>query len=616
MALTDNLVSYWKLDESSGNAADSVGSNTLTNVNSVSFVSAVINNGADFEASSSQCFTIADGSQSGLDLTGDMSFACWYKPETLPSGAYVMTPVVSKWVSTSNQRAYRFGISRDSGNIMSLGFNHSGDGATSTNNYVNYAFSTGTWYLIGMAYDASAGSVEFFVNSTSIGTVTGLATSTFNSSAQFEIGGNVQQGEYADGIVDEVRCWNRLITATDMAEMCLNEWTYTQDFDSLTTADLNGQDSWSADVQFDVQSSVVLQGTKSVACTPAGSNRDASRAITGVTDGGFSMIYRVSNATEGNGIVYISGAGGTACQIVWDSGTLKGYNGATLSNLASYSANTTYKLAFIFDCATDKYDVYLDDVKVADQFNFRNAQTSITSLNISSQAGAAGTIYFDDIKVYPPVTIFKDNFTGSTINTAIWNETDPDGVISQNNALNLDCEASTGRSLFYNKLQSVATITSGVACVQGNLTWTTDSTNEPQAGIFMYVDDNNYAAITTRSTPGGKYRCVINTGGGGFEYSVEPNVVKGKDVKITYDIASKDIKFYYWNGSAWVQMGTTQNANLGSTVYYVISGVIGTTPSEGVDPLTVDDAYFFTTDTSDHYPPDPPVTLNTTNFFF
>ena len=36
-ALTDNLVSYWKFDESSGNTTDSVGSNNLTNNNSVGF---------------------------------------------------------------------------------------------------------------------------------------------------------------------------------------------------------------------------------------------------------------------------------------------------------------------------------------------------------------------------------------------------------------------------------------------------------------------------------------------------------------------------------------------------------------------------------------------------
>ena len=386
-------------------------------------------------------------------------------------------------------------------------------------------------------------------------------------------------------------------------------WTYTQNFDALTTADLNGQDSWSADTAFDVQSSVVLQGTKSIACTPAGSNRIASRAITATTEGGVSFKWRVTDATEGNGWFHLTSSTTVACQVLWDGGTLKAYNGATLSSLGAYSANTTYEVGIVFDCSTDKYNVYLDGTKVANQFDFKNAVTSIDGILIYSQAGAAGTIYFDDIKVYPPVTIFKDNFTGSTINTAIWNETDPDGVISQNNVLNVDCEASTNRNFFYNKLQSVANVTSGVVCVQGNLTWTTDSANEPQAGIFMYVDDNNYAAITTRSAPGGKYRCVINTGGGGFEYSVEPDVVKGKDVKITYDIGATSIKFWYWNGSAWVQMGTTQTYNIGSTVYYCISGVIGTTPAEGVDPLTVDDAYFFTTDTSDHYPPDTAVTF-------
>lgn len=181
-------------------------------------------------------------------------------------------------------------------------------------------------------------------------------------------------------------------------------WTYTQDFDSLTTADLNGQDSWSADTAFDVQTSVVLQGTKSISCTPAGSNRIASRAITPVTNGGVSFLYRVTNATEGNGIFYLKSGSSYCCQIVWDSGTLKGYNGATLSNLASYSANTTYKLAFVFDCATNKFDVYLDDTKVANQFDFTQSGTYIDSFWISSQAGSSSTIYFDDIKVYPPVT--------------------------------------------------------------------------------------------------------------------------------------------------------------------------------------------------------------------
>lgn len=47
MALTDNLVSYWKLNESSGNAADSVWSNTWVNTN-VTYDVGKINNCAIF----------------------------------------------------------------------------------------------------------------------------------------------------------------------------------------------------------------------------------------------------------------------------------------------------------------------------------------------------------------------------------------------------------------------------------------------------------------------------------------------------------------------------------------------------------------------------------------
>lgn len=41
-----SITSYWKLDESSGNAADSVGSNTLTNTGSMTYGTGKINNGA------------------------------------------------------------------------------------------------------------------------------------------------------------------------------------------------------------------------------------------------------------------------------------------------------------------------------------------------------------------------------------------------------------------------------------------------------------------------------------------------------------------------------------------------------------------------------------------
>lgn len=56
MALTDNLTNYWKMDESSGNATDSVGGNTLTNTN-ITYASGKINNGAGFNSSHTSVLT-------------------------------------------------------------------------------------------------------------------------------------------------------------------------------------------------------------------------------------------------------------------------------------------------------------------------------------------------------------------------------------------------------------------------------------------------------------------------------------------------------------------------------------------------------------------------------
>jgi hypothetical protein len=82
MALTDNLVSYWKLDESSGNAADSVGSNTGTNVGSIAYSAGKINNGATM--GSSKRF---DCGVTGINITGKQAFtfAMWAKVSSYTS---------------------------------------------------------------------------------------------------------------------------------------------------------------------------------------------------------------------------------------------------------------------------------------------------------------------------------------------------------------------------------------------------------------------------------------------------------------------------------------------------------------------------------------------------
>jgi len=209
MALTDNLVSYWKLDESSGNAADSVGSNTLTNNNSTAYATGKINNGADFENSSSQYLSIADGTQSGLDITGDLSISFWWKPESHTG----FTWLVSKYLIAGNQRSY--GVYYDTGNTLYFVFSNNGT-ATSGAGY-SFTPSDGTWYHIVIAYNSS-GVQTIYVNGSSIGTTSSLATSIFNSSADFWVGGGNNDPD-VDGVIDEVGIWSRTLTEVEVGQL-------------------------------------------------------------------------------------------------------------------------------------------------------------------------------------------------------------------------------------------------------------------------------------------------------------------------------------------------------------------------------------------------------------
>ena len=87
MALIDNLVSYWKMDETgTGNAEDSHGSNTFTNVGPFTYATGKINNGADFGVNNTtKELTRAD--DMGID-GGALTMNIWVKLQTeIDSGA-------------------------------------------------------------------------------------------------------------------------------------------------------------------------------------------------------------------------------------------------------------------------------------------------------------------------------------------------------------------------------------------------------------------------------------------------------------------------------------------------------------------------------------------------
>lgn len=218
MSLTDNLVSHWKFDEASGNAADSASTNTLTNNGTATFASAKINNGADLELSSSQYFSITDVAQLGLDIVSDISMSCWFKPESQPATDDGMA-LVGKFLNTGNQRSYSFQYV-DRSSVKKLAITISADGVTSeTIVSVAQTLTNATMYHLAFTWKASTSTATFYVNGVSIGTAVGTFTSIFDSTAQFTIGALQSPTTFTDGIIDEVSIWSKEITATEVSQL-------------------------------------------------------------------------------------------------------------------------------------------------------------------------------------------------------------------------------------------------------------------------------------------------------------------------------------------------------------------------------------------------------------
>lgn len=209
--LTTSLVSYWELEEASGTRMDSHGSNDLTDNNTVGQGTGIQGNCADLESANSEYLDISDGSQSGLDLGGDMAFSFWFNAESFPATSH---GVISKWLNnTSTSSAY----------FVALGATYIElqlqNGTSTTSLDKATTFSTATWYHVVINYDISAGTVEFFVNGSSIGTASGGPASINNGNESFKIG-VLRTGIWPfDGLIDEVGVWSKVLTSTEVTDL-------------------------------------------------------------------------------------------------------------------------------------------------------------------------------------------------------------------------------------------------------------------------------------------------------------------------------------------------------------------------------------------------------------
>lgn len=213
MALSDNLVVYYSLDEASGNAIDAHSTKDLTDNNTVGAGTGKVNGGRDFALASSEHFTHADDAV--FNPSGDFTYAFWCKADTLTFGtSYVLISKDSAspagnyyiWHNGSINR-FNFQVfgSESYGNLGSVEANNLGQP------------SAGNWYFIVVRHNATADTISIQVNN---GTVDSISHSAgvWDNSSTFYLGGDVY-GRYWDGLIDEVGLWHRVLTTDEGTEL-------------------------------------------------------------------------------------------------------------------------------------------------------------------------------------------------------------------------------------------------------------------------------------------------------------------------------------------------------------------------------------------------------------
>jgi Concanavalin A-like lectin/glucanases superfamily len=208
-SINNNLISYWKLDESSGTRFDMIGFNHLSNNNGVTSAAGKIGNASVFASASTQYLSIA--SNSSLQIgSSSFTFAGWVKFTTVSASMDMINKLSTGGTGLEYMLDFSFATNR-----MRLSI--STDGTTTTNVSANSfgAPSTGIWYFIVCWFNVSDGTLNIQINNGPVDSVATGYTQVYVGTTQFNLGraeSAISDYRYLNGSLDEVGFWKKVLT--------------------------------------------------------------------------------------------------------------------------------------------------------------------------------------------------------------------------------------------------------------------------------------------------------------------------------------------------------------------------------------------------------------------
>jgi chitodextrinase len=194
------LVAAYAFDEGAGSStADATGKGHTGTLTSTNWAAGRFGNALSFNGSSS-LVTVADAND--LDLDTAMTISAWVNPSVLSNWR---TVILKEAPSGLSYALYAHDTARPAAYVNTGGGDVSADGAQ--------ALPVNTWSHIAATYDGAT--LRLYVNGSQVGSraVSGAMTAT---ASPLRFGGNAVWGEFFSGLIDEVRIYNRALTASEI----------------------------------------------------------------------------------------------------------------------------------------------------------------------------------------------------------------------------------------------------------------------------------------------------------------------------------------------------------------------------------------------------------------
>jgi len=148
-----------------------------------------------------------------LSQTGDQTHEGWLQFTDLPSSGEEWH-LFNKYTASAGERAISV-VYENSGGTLRFHARVSADGSSVTEGTLNYTITADEWHHYRFVYTASAGTIDVYVDESSIGQIPALDTAIINNTAPYRLGFQPDFGNYFQGNISLWRVWNEVHTDAD-----------------------------------------------------------------------------------------------------------------------------------------------------------------------------------------------------------------------------------------------------------------------------------------------------------------------------------------------------------------------------------------------------------------